>query len=196
MRRDKLKLLYFVFFFISFIFLLLQFIIPMAIASSPIFFADLKLNLIVLQFCDWVYSFGSLICHQRADRSFFICEVQMPICIRCLGMTIGIFLSSIISVIVIPSGKLADKLKQFYFLDEKSSCIKLSLIIFLFMFPMIIDGFFQILFSYNSIEITRFITGLLFGYFEGSLFISIISSFIPLINNLFYYRAFRKKRES
>ena len=104
----------------------------------------------------------------------------MPICVRCLGMTIGIFISSLISIILIPTGKVAEKLKQFYFLNKKSNYIKLSIILSLFMLPMIIDGFSQILFDYNSTEITRFVTGLLFGYFEGSLFLSVISSLIPV----------------
>jgi uncharacterized membrane protein len=33
-----------------------------------------------------VYRAGSVICHQRAERSFRIASVQMPVCGRCLGL--------------------------------------------------------------------------------------------------------------
>ncbi len=33
-----------------------------------------------------VYELGSLICHQRAERSFHLAGVQMPVCARCFGL--------------------------------------------------------------------------------------------------------------
>jgi len=32
------------------------------------------------------YHAGSLVCHQRPDRSFHVAGVQMPVCARCLGL--------------------------------------------------------------------------------------------------------------
>ena len=36
-----------------------------------------------------VYAAGRLVCHQRADRSFYSCGVQWPVCGRCSGLYIG-----------------------------------------------------------------------------------------------------------
>jgi uncharacterized membrane protein len=36
-----------------------------------------------------MYAIGSLICHQRPERSFHMIGVQMPVCARCLGIYAG-----------------------------------------------------------------------------------------------------------
>jgi uncharacterized membrane protein len=36
-----------------------------------------------------IYAAGSLICHQRAERSFHLFGVQMPVCARCAGLYVG-----------------------------------------------------------------------------------------------------------
>jgi uncharacterized membrane protein len=33
-----------------------------------------------------IYQFGSLVCHQRPERSFHLAGVQMPVCARCFGL--------------------------------------------------------------------------------------------------------------
>jgi uncharacterized membrane protein len=35
------------------------------------------------------YAFGSLICHQRPERSFHIGAAQLPVCARCFGIYAG-----------------------------------------------------------------------------------------------------------
>jgi uncharacterized membrane protein len=35
------------------------------------------------------YTIGSLVCHQRPERSFHLFGVQMPVCARCLGIYAG-----------------------------------------------------------------------------------------------------------
>jgi uncharacterized membrane protein len=35
------------------------------------------------------YEIGSLVCHQRPERSFHLFGVQMPVCARCLGIYAG-----------------------------------------------------------------------------------------------------------
>lgn len=35
------------------------------------------------------YAFGSLICHQRPERSFHLAAAQLPVCARCLGLYLG-----------------------------------------------------------------------------------------------------------
>ena len=34
----------------------------------------------------FIYQFGSLICHQRPERSFHLAGMQMPVCARCFGL--------------------------------------------------------------------------------------------------------------
>jgi uncharacterized membrane protein len=36
-----------------------------------------------------IYGFGSLICHQRPDRSFDLAGFQLPVCGRCIGIYCG-----------------------------------------------------------------------------------------------------------
>jgi uncharacterized membrane protein len=36
-----------------------------------------------------IYGLGSLICHQRSERSFHIEAIQLPVCARCLGIYAG-----------------------------------------------------------------------------------------------------------
>ena len=36
-----------------------------------------------------VYAAGALMCHQRADRSFYIGSAQLPVCARCAGLYAG-----------------------------------------------------------------------------------------------------------
>jgi uncharacterized membrane protein len=35
------------------------------------------------------YAFGSLLCHQRPDRSFHLGLSQLPVCARCVGLYLG-----------------------------------------------------------------------------------------------------------
>src|SRR5215216_6576523 len=36
-----------------------------------------------------VYAIGSVICHQRPDRSFFVDGHQLPVCARCSGLYVS-----------------------------------------------------------------------------------------------------------
>ena len=36
-----------------------------------------------------LYAIGSVICHQRPERSFHLDAVQLPVCARCLGIYVG-----------------------------------------------------------------------------------------------------------
>jgi uncharacterized membrane protein len=43
----------------------------------------------------FVYQIGSLICHQRPERSFHLALMQMPVCARCSGVYAGAALGAI-----------------------------------------------------------------------------------------------------
>lgn len=96
-------------------------------------------------------------CHCRPDRSFFISGKQFPICARCTGELVGMFLC----------------IFSYHFIKFKIS------IYILLMIPLILDGFIQLLTNYESTNLKRFITGLLFGY-------SLLSLFI--ISNVFVFK--------
>ena len=42
-----------------------------------------------------VYAVGTLVCHQRPERSFFLWGRQLPVCARCTGIYVGAALVSI-----------------------------------------------------------------------------------------------------
>jgi uncharacterized membrane protein len=42
-----------------------------------------------------LYAFGSLICHQRPERSFHIDAAQLPVCARCFGLYLGAALGAV-----------------------------------------------------------------------------------------------------
>jgi uncharacterized membrane protein len=42
-----------------------------------------------------VYGLGSVICHQRADRSFQLFAEQLPVCARCTGLYTGAALTAV-----------------------------------------------------------------------------------------------------
>lgn len=81
-------------------------------------------------------------CHARADRSFFYHGRQFPICARCTGEMIGMILGVPIA----------------FFMGYPSFSVVL-----LMMFPMVLDGFLQLLTPYESKNYRRCATGIVFG---------------------------------
>ena len=45
-----------------------------------------------------VYLFGSAICHQRPERSFYLFAEQLPVCARCTGVYAGAALAAVLYV--------------------------------------------------------------------------------------------------
>lgn len=91
-------------------------------------------------------------CHCRADRSFFYKHKQFPICARCTGELIGIIIS--IPTIIL-NGVFSFKLTL------------------LMSVPILLDGFLQLKTKYESNNIKRLITGILFGLIFFSLIYNI-----------------------
>jgi len=86
---------------------------------------------------------GLCICHQRKDRSLRFFGLEKYLCARCIGVLLG-GITGIILIIF---------------------QVKLPVILLvLFSLPMIIDGFTQLLTSYESKNYCRIITGLFFGF--------------------------------
>ncbi|MCI7656497.1 DUF2085 domain-containing protein [Anaerotignum sp.] len=82
-------------------------------------------------------------CHCRADRSFFFHGKQFPICARCTGEMIGI-LAGIPVFFLMPAPP--------------------AWVLALFLLPLVADGCIQRLTAYESTNLRRLVTGILFGY--------------------------------
>ncbi len=81
-------------------------------------------------------------CHARPDRSFYFRGKPFPICARCTGELVGM-------ILCIPT-------LIFW------GCPSFGIVLLL-MVPLIVDGSVQKLTSYESGNIRRLITGILFG---------------------------------
>ena len=91
-------------------------------------------------------------CHCMDSRSFHIRGRKFPVCARCTGELAGIVIGLFMCVFVEAN----------------------IYVCFLALIPMIADGLLQSLTRYESSNLKRFITGLLFGY--GFISIIIIST--------------------
>ena len=69
---------------------------PMALLLAPVAAARPQSSTIGYPFALVMYTAGSVICHQRAERSFHLLGVQLPVCARCLGIYAGAALLSVI----------------------------------------------------------------------------------------------------
>ena len=88
-------------------------------------------------------------CHCRYDRSFHYNGHQLPLCARCTGELIGIIISIIL-----------------FWFWKPSVIASLAM-----MLPLILDGSIQRLTKYESTNIKRLITGILFGIGLTSIFV-------------------------
>lgn len=41
-----------------------------------------------------LFQFMGIFCHQMPERSWFVYDVQLPLCIRCTAITMGVFLAA------------------------------------------------------------------------------------------------------
>lgn len=82
-------------------------------------------------------------CHQMAERSFFIKGYQLPACARCTGLIIG----ECVSILL-------------FITDLRLS----SLFNILLLIPLSLDGIIQYKTAYESNNVKRLTTGILFGF--------------------------------
>lgn len=99
----------------------------------------------------WMYRWLPIIfgCHCREDRSFHVHGARLPLCARCTGELAGIILCLLSAPFLLPPVSLA-----------------LGLLV-----PMVLDGGLQALTPYESGNLRRLVTGLLFGYGLAALFL-------------------------
>jgi uncharacterized membrane protein len=157
-KRERSSKWIIIFFIPFLIWILLQFIAPFSLPASSI--DDLSGNVGVSdnkKMIDnmpsplgLIYGAGDRLCHQKADRSFFINENQMPFCSRCTAIWLGLAIGLCFMVFY--------KIE----LDEK-----FLFLIIIGIVPIGIDGIGQLLNFWESNNIIRLITGLLAGIVCG-----------------------------
>ena len=97
-----------------------------------------------------IYSAGDRLCHQKAERSFFVNGNQMPFCSRCTAIWLGLALGLLFMI--------------FYTIQLDGKFLFIAL---LCVFPMGLDGVSQLIGLWESTNLIRFITGLLTGFICG-----------------------------
>lgn len=179
-RREKSSRILFLIFFIPFfIWILLQFLAPFALQQRSIDNLDGVVgvsdneNLIDEMPAPWnlIYGCGDRLCHQKAERSFFVNGNQMPFCSRCTAIWLGLAIG--LGFMVFYKIKLNEK---FIYL------------IIIGLVPIGIDGVGQLFGLWVSNNLIRLITGLLIGIVTGIAIGLIIDEVKELIKD------FRKKR--
>ncbi len=106
--------------------------------------------------------FGRLFrCHQMSERSFHICNVQLPLCARCTGIFFGLVLVGPICCVFLPINMYAS--------------------IFLVLI-MLMDGYTQYTGTRESNNILRLLTGIGYGYALVSFVVHIVLMIIKIIN--------------
>jgi uncharacterized membrane protein len=143
---------------IFFIWVLLQFLAPIFLPENSV--EDLS-GLVALSDNEntinnmsfpWnsIYSAGDRLCHQKAERSFFVNGNQMPFCSRCTAIWLGLALGLLFMI--------------FYTIQLDGKFLFIAL---LCVFPMGLDGVSQLIGLWESTNLIRFITGLLTGFICG-----------------------------
>ena len=158
-RREKISKAATIFFAIFLIWFLLQVFAPLALPSDSVkdltgitVVEDNKILIDEMPF-PWgsIYSSGDKLCHEKAERSFFINGNQMPFCARCtaiwLGLAIGVGLMIFLKV---------ELNEKFIFL------------IIIGVVPIAVDGLGQLFGFWESTNLIRVITGLLIGILCGA----------------------------
>ena len=95
--------------------------------------------------------FGRSICHQLPERSFMVDGRYLPFCARDTGIYIGIFSSLV-----------------FLYFSKKYRAtmipnIKVSLCLLMMLMPLAVDGLGSYLHFYETNNVNRMVTGILFG---------------------------------
>ena len=122
-----------------------------------------------------VFNFiGSLVCHQRPDRTLWIGGHYLPVCARDTGAFVGLLLGYIMLLFL--------RRKQ----AKGPPNLYLSLVM---MLPLWVDSFGQLFGFWTSTNYLRLITGLLFGaalapMLVYALSLSPLKGKIPLIKNI------------
>jgi uncharacterized membrane protein len=157
-RKNRLKNIIFLFFLLFSVWVLLQFLAPLALPTGSV--SDLSG---VVAFSDndqvignmsfpWnvVYTSGDRLCHQQASRSLFLNGNEMPFCARCTAIWLGLAIGLGFMVL--------------YTIDLNE---KFLVAIILSLIPIGVDGIGQLFGYWESTNLIRILTGLPAGIICG-----------------------------
>ena len=160
-KKDKMGILAFLPFALTFIWILLLFISPLILPPNTVYLGNEgKVGImdnsqyinahISNPIIRGVYLSGDYMCHQHSNRSFFINGNQMPYCARCTGIFLGL---------------------SFGFLVGALYRVRVGFALYiLLVIPLALDGMLQLITPYESTNLTRIITGNLAGTFSSLIF--------------------------
>ncbi len=104
----------------------------------------------------YIYYYNSWLCHQLPDRSFYLDSYPMPVCARCMGINVG----KVLGASVFPFRDARGELGRESLNDSLGSILLHGLM----MTPLAVDGLVQKYTDYESNNLLRVTTGLLYGY--------------------------------
>ena len=153
-RANYFRSIVFIFFVLFSIWFSFQFLAPLALPkgsisdlSGLVAISDNKDTVNDMDFpWDLPYSAGDRLCHQKAERSFFLNDNQMPFCSRCTAIWLGL---------VIGLGFMV-----FYKIQLNEKFLFAIIISFV---PIGVDGIGQLFGFWESTNFIRVMTGLLIG---------------------------------
>jgi uncharacterized membrane protein len=126
------------------------------IVAAPVGLVQGRARLPVLA----AYQIGSLICHQRPERSFHLAGMQMPVCARCFGL----YLSGAIGLLIAWIGRVR----------LPSHAVKI--IVGIAAMPIAITVALEIIGAITTSNIARMSTGLPLGFAAGLLIVGSLTS--------------------
>jgi len=157
-RKHPFKSIVLLFFVFFFLWVLLQFLAPISLPSGSVTdlsgvvgFSDNEQTIQNMSF-PWnvVYFSGDRICHQRADRSLFLNDNQLPFCARCTAIWLGLAIGLAFMVV--------------YTIALKETFL---IVIVVALLPIGIDGVGQLAGFWESTNLIRIFTGLPAGIICG-----------------------------
>ncbi len=157
-KSSKVTIVISIFFLLFLVWILLQFLAPFALPYQSVTQLDGVTGFVDNQEqidnmtmpWDSIYGCGDRLCHQKADRSFFINGNEMPFCTRCTAIWLGLAIGLGFMV---------------FFKIELNE--KFIFLIILGLVPIGVDGVVQLFGFWESNNVVRLITGLLVGIICG-----------------------------
>ncbi len=107
------------------------------------------------------YYAGDVVCHQKHWRSYMFNGNQMPVCARDVGMLLGMTGGFALALTAVPAATLSGTFRSM--LPFVRSRMTMVAMFGMLLAPLPMDGFLQLLTGYESVNVLRTVTGLLFG---------------------------------
>lgn len=190
-RRKRPQL---VMFAIAVVLLALQFVAPLTLPPHTVEGLEGRANVVDYQ-DKWddlspihaaIYWFGDLNCHQFYYRSYTLNDNQLPMCVRDIGVFIGLSIGFLLLLFVEPTWSVLGTTLQVIPSRLREPLLKrvgdqgtAFLLIVVCLVPLGVDGFVQALTSYESDNLKRLLTGIpagaLAGIFIGGVILTMLA---------------------